>query len=171
MPSKGNNPHRVLLCLLLLSSLLLAWCGTSFAWTKEKPFSQTEFEKFTNDLPPFVKWLREQKARGGINREKSSFFLSNKGWEPKRFFYIYSHVMAAVQDVSPVVEQLEEEKRAISEIKDLEPRVKKEIMDKIDKAISDQRKSRDSYALPEQEKKIIAPRKSSLLKLFKSLEK
>ncbi|MBF0270753.1 MAG: hypothetical protein HQL98_01590 [Magnetococcales bacterium] len=101
---------------------------------EQKPFSKTELDRFLADYPGFTEWLSKQHAMSPMSRNNPwvmsglrfnpafSAQLTEKGWNPDRFFYLLNHVNTGLMLTSAEKDQAEAQARMAREQKEFEER-------------------------------------------------
>ena len=141
-------------CSILITTLAGVCFSISFALAEtpdlQKPFTGTELNKFMADWPGFSKWAESIGKKfdhaatpmAGMQYGKDiQDYLTGKGWQTERFFYILSHVayglsaLQTQQAMPEVVAQLEAQKKQIMESPDIPESQKQTLLSQLDESI------------------------------------
>jgi hypothetical protein len=166
---------------VLWVGFLVAFGAMAKDFEDQKPFNQSELQKFVDDWPGFAKWAEEKgekyhqsptAAEGyAFSKEMESYF--NKiGWKPERFFYVYHHVSAGLVAIEMKDQaqqssaELEAQKAAIMANPDIPADQKKQILDQLNQMTSATGNQQLGVEIPPEEMRLIRANKDMLMDLF-----
>ncbi|MBF0415058.1 MAG: hypothetical protein HQL79_04735 [Magnetococcales bacterium] len=106
----------------LMMGLMLSWGTTAAARDEEKPFSDTEVNKWITDYPELLQWSRKnQNISNPSNqpwiiagmRHNKGFIdqLTAKGWTADRFFYTLDHLQQGLRIHNARKDQIQAQQR------------------------------------------------------------
>ena len=157
------------------------------AWA-ETPFNQSELDKFLSDFPVFMQFMAAQGSQIESSSSpetwkamqidgKMQAFLSGKGWDTHRFFYVASHVTSGlmavtVQGRAPEIHaQLEAQKSAILDNPQIPEAMKQQLVAQMQSSMT-QTASLASAGdkLPPQEMALIKAQKDRITDTFSKVQ-
>lgn len=166
---------------LVLAFFLLLFAIPALAQTPT-PFTQAELERFLADYPAVTQFLEAQGQEGGAlepgfiqdARQTKAFtdFLSQRGWDVQRFFYVTQQVGSGVvalqlsEQGSRIQREYEQTKAEILKSPDLTPAQKQQFLAQMEEAMAQSRAMGDASRLAPGEMALI---KANKARIFKTL--
>ena len=154
----------------------------------ETPFNLKEMNKFLEDFPDYARLMQEQghaieqsgspetwKALQADQKMRS--FLSNKGWDTQRFFYVASHVTTGVmavqmQEKTPELgAQIEAQKAAILNNPQIPAAMKEQVLAQMQVGAAQVEAAKAAGEnLPPQEMQLITSHKDRIMERLSRVE-
>ncbi len=149
----------------------------------EEPFSAGELDRFMEDWPAFARWNEERGEEIAVDELSGMHaaatytrdmerYLANRGWAPRRFFFVAGRVSKAVmaaelaEEFPRALRELEQQREEIRADQDLPPEQKEMMLGILDMQIEHLRAQEIDLGITPAEMELIAPRRDALWRMF-----